>query len=66
MTVNITDDVIHEEDESFIGALKLTNSTPVHVSIGVSSTAVGIIIDDDDLGMYICTYYVCTHVLLNA
>ena len=56
MTVNITNDIIHEADESFIGALKLSGSTPVHVSIGTPSTAVGVIINDDDLGMYI---YVC-------
>ena len=52
VTVSITDDRIHEENESFIAVLKTSDSTPDHISIGPQSTAVGVIIDDDVLGKY--------------
>ena len=48
--VDILDDGVHEKNETFIGKLKISDSTPYHVSIGEPSTAVGTIIDDDILG----------------
>jgi len=50
VNVDITDDNVHEENETFIGSLKTSDSTPDHVSIGTPSTAIGTIIDDDNLG----------------
>ena len=53
VTVDIIDDLIHEENESFIGILKISDSAVLDdISIGEPSTSVGIIIDDDVLGKY--------------
>ena len=46
VSVDIIDDGIHEGNETFIGTLKISNSVFDNVII---STAVGIIIDDDEL-----------------
>ena len=49
VVVSVTDDEVHEKDETFVGSLKTSNSTPDNVLIGDPSMAVGTIIDDDDL-----------------
>ena len=49
VTVEILDDSIHEGNESFIATLKRNDSIINNVLIGTPSTAVGIIIDDDEL-----------------
>ena len=49
VVVSVTDDEVHEKDETFVGLLKTSNSTPDNVLIGEPSMAGGIIIDDDDL-----------------
>lgn len=46
------DDSIHEDNETFTGTLKTSNSTPDYVLIGPPSTAIGIISDDDVLSKY--------------
>ena len=48
VSVDIIDDNIHEGNETFIGILKMSNSTFDNVIISTAS-AVGIIIDDDEL-----------------
>ena len=50
VVVSVTDDEELEEDETFVGVLKTSGSTPDNVLIGTPSMAVGTIIDDDDLG----------------
>ena len=57
ISVDIIDDGIHEENETFIATLKRNESSFDGVFIGTPSTAVGIIIDDDEL----CK---CMHVFL--
>ena len=49
VTVDIIDDGIHEENETFIATLKRNDSSLDDVIIAEPSTAVGIIIDDDKL-----------------
>ena len=49
VTVEILDDGIHEENETFIAILKRNDSIFNNVVIGTPSTAVGLIIDDDEL-----------------
>ena len=51
ISINITDDSIDEEDESF--ALDITSTTPDTVQIVGPATAFGIIEDNDDIGMYL-------------
>jgi len=46
--VSVTDDEVHEKNETFVGSLKINNSTLDNVLIGDPSMAVGTIIDDDD------------------
>ena len=48
VTVDIIDDGIHEGNETFIGILKISDSTFDNIIIN-GSTAVGIITDDDEL-----------------
>jgi len=50
VVVSVTDDEIHEKNETFVGSLKPSNLTPDNVLIEDPSMAVGTIIDDDDLG----------------
>ena len=53
VTVNITDDRIHEENETFIGIIKISDFILDDISVGAEqSTSVGVIIDDDVLGKY--------------
>ena len=47
--VSVTDDEVHEKNETFIGSLKRGSSTSDNVLIGNPSIATGAIIDDDDL-----------------
>ena len=56
VTVNITDDRIHEGDETFIGIIKISDFFLDDISIGEQSTSLGVIIDDDDLGKYLHAY----------
>jgi len=49
VVVWVTDDTVLEEDETFVGLLKTSNSTPDNVFLGDPSMAVGTIIDDDNL-----------------
>ena len=49
VVVNVTDDEVHEKNETFVGSLKINNLTPDNVLIVGPSMAVGTIIDDDDL-----------------
>ena len=51
-TVYIVDDSIHEDNETLIGMLKTSNSTPDYVLIGAPFMAVGTITDDDVLSKY--------------
>ena len=46
------DDSIHEDNETLIGILKTSNSTPDYVLIGAPFIAVGTITDDDVLSKY--------------
>ena len=55
VTVDIINDRIHEDNETFIAVLKASNSFN-DVVIGEQSTSVGIIFDDDILGNYVLTY----------
>ena len=56
--VNVTtlNDIIVEENETFIGELRTIDTTPDHVSIVEPSTASGIIIDGD----LVCKYNTCS------
>ena len=49
VVVSVTDDEVHEKDETFVGLLKASNSTPDNVLIEDPSMAVGNITDDDEL-----------------
>jgi len=49
VVVSVTDDDLHEKNETFIGSLKRDSSTPDNVLIGNPSIATSAIIDDDDL-----------------
>ena len=51
VTIEIIDDGIHEENDTFIATLKRIDSSLDDVKIAEPSTAVGIIIDDDKLRM---------------
>jgi len=50
VTVDIINDGVHEKNETFIGSLKTSDSTPDYVSIGELFAVFGTIIDDDKLG----------------
>jgi len=55
VVVSVTDDEVHEKNETFVGSLKTSNSTPDNVLIVDPSMSVGTIIDDDDLSKkYYC------------
>ena len=56
VTVDIMDDRIHEDNETFIGILKISDFALDVISVGEPSTSVGIIIDDDVLGKYSHTH----------
>ena len=49
VVVNVTDDEVHEKNETFVGSLKINNSTLDNVLIVDPSMAAGTIVDDDDL-----------------
>ena len=49
VVVSVTDDEVHEKNETFVGSLKTSNLTPDNVFTGDPSMSVGTIIDDDDL-----------------
>ena len=53
ISINITDDNIDEEDEEFELDLTITSATPNTLQINGSTTASGIIEDNDDIGMYL-------------
>jgi len=53
VVVNVTDDVVHEKNETFVGSLKTSNSTPGNILVRDPSLAVGTIINDDDLSKII-------------
>jgi len=54
VVVNVTDDEVHEKNETFFGSLKTSNLTPDNVLTRDPSMAVGTIIDDDDLSKKHC------------
>ena len=56
VVVSVTDDEVHEKDETFVGSLKRGSSTPDNVLIGNPSMAVATIIDDDDLSKTYCEH----------
>jgi len=60
VVVNVTDDEVHEKNETFVGSLKTSNLTPDNVLTGDPSMAVGTIIDDDDLSKKYCTNNIIT------
>jgi len=49
VVVNVTDDAVCENNETFVGSLKTNNSLSDNVLIVNPSMAVGTIIDDDNL-----------------
>ena len=57
VAIDIIDDGIHEENETFIATLKRNDSIFNDVFIGTPSTAVGIIIDDDELCKHLHMIY---------
>ena len=52
VAINITDDNIDEEDEAFALDITTISATPGTVEVVGPTTAIGIIVDDDDIGMY--------------
>ena len=60
VVVSVTDDEVHEKNETFVGSLKTSNLTPDNVLTGDPSMAVGTIIDDDDLSKKYCTNNIIT------
>lgn len=60
VTVGIMDDRKHEEDETFIGMIKISDFVLDDIILGEQSTSLGVIINDDELGKYSHTY-ICSY-----
>ena len=52
ISINITDDIIDEEDEAFALDLTIISATPDTLEIAGPTTAFGIIEDNDEPGVY--------------